>query len=41
VQFGGLELGTLAAGKWRRLSEQELSDAFPGYQLRRRAPKPK
>jgi len=41
VQFGGLALGTLAAGKWRRLSEQELSDAFPGYRLRRRAPKPK
>ena len=41
VQFGGVELGTLAAGKWRRLSAQELSDAFPGYQLRRRAPKPK
>ena len=41
VSFGGLELGTLPAGKWRRLSAQELSDAFPGYQLRRRAPRPK
>lgn len=41
VQFGGLALGTLAAGKWRTLSEQELSDAFPGYRLRRRAPRPK
>ena len=41
VQFGGLALGTLAAGKWRRLSQQELSEAFPGYGLRRRAPNPK
>ncbi len=41
VQFGGLELGTLAPGKWRRLSDEELRDAFPGYQPRRRAPKPK
>ena len=41
VQFGGVELGTLAPGKWRRLSDEELSDAFPGYQLRRRAPRPK
>ena len=41
VRFGGVELGTLAPGKWRRLSEKELSDAFPGYQLKRRAPKPK
>ena len=41
VQFGGVELGTLAPGKWRRLSDEELSDAFPGYQLKRRAPRPK
>jgi len=41
VQFGGVELGTLGPGKWRRLSDDELSDAFPGYQPRRRAPKPK
>jgi len=31
VQFGGLELGTLAPGKWRRVSARELSDAFPSY----------
>jgi len=31
VQFGGLELGTLAPGKWRRLSTEELRAAFPAY----------
>ena len=31
VQFGELELGTLAPGKWRRVSARELSDAFPSY----------
>jgi 23S rRNA pseudouridine2605 synthase len=42
VQFGGLELGTLAPGKWRRLSADELQAAFPDYQrASRRAPKPK
>ena len=40
VQFGGLELGTLAPGKWRRVSTEELRDAFPAYP-RRRAPIPK
>jgi 23S rRNA pseudouridine2605 synthase len=40
VQFGGLELGTLAPGKWRRVPAEELALAFPGY-LRRRAPNPK
>jgi len=40
VQFGGLELGTLAPGKWRRLSHEELKAAFPSYP-RRRAPIPK
>jgi 23S rRNA pseudouridine2605 synthase len=39
VQFGGLELGTLAPGKWRRISSEELRTAFPGYPSRRkRAP---
>lgn len=41
VQFGGLELGTLAPGKWRRLSSDELRAAFPGYPFdspRKRAP---
>jgi 23S rRNA pseudouridine2605 synthase len=40
VQFGGLELGSLAPGKWRQVSNDELRAAFPGY-ARRRAPKPK
>ena len=33
VQFGGLELDALAPGKWRRLSEKELREAFPGYRF--------
>jgi 23S rRNA pseudouridine2605 synthase len=40
VQFGGLELGTLAPGKWRRVSPEELRAAFPAY-MRSRAPIPK
>lgn len=40
VQFGGIELGTLAPGKWRPLSNEELRAAFPSYP-RRRAPIPK
>jgi len=40
VQFGGLELGTLPSGTWRRVSGEELRAAFPRYQ-RRRAPIPK
>jgi 23S rRNA pseudouridine2605 synthase len=40
VQFGGLELGTLAPGKWRRIPEDALRAAFPTYP-RSRAPKPK
>jgi 23S rRNA pseudouridine2605 synthase len=40
VQFGGLELGTLASGKWRRVDAEELRAAFPGY-ASRRAPRPK
>jgi 23S rRNA pseudouridine2605 synthase len=40
VQFGGLALGTLAPGKWRRVSEDELRSAFPAY-ASRRAPRPK
>lgn len=41
VQFGGLELGTLAPGRWRALSTQELRRAFPAYYPRERAPIPK
>jgi 23S rRNA pseudouridine2605 synthase len=40
VQFGGLELGTLAPGKWRRVSQEELRAAFPAY-VSSRAPRPK
>lgn len=32
VQFGGLELGTLAPGRWRAVSGDELRAAFPAYQ---------
>jgi len=40
VQFGGLELGALAPGKWRRVSPEELRAAFPAY-VSSRAPIPK
>jgi 23S rRNA pseudouridine2605 synthase len=40
AQFGGLELGTLAPGQWRAVSNDELAAAFPGYS-RSRAPRPK
>ena len=40
VQFGGLELGTLAPGEWREVSPAELRTAFPAYP-RRRVPNPK
>lgn len=40
VQFGGLALGTLAPGKWRRVSTDELRAAFPGY-ASSRAPRPR
>jgi 23S rRNA pseudouridine2605 synthase len=41
VQFGGLDLGPLAPGKWRRVSNAELQAAFPNYSARSRAPRPK
>jgi 23S rRNA pseudouridine2605 synthase len=41
VQFGGLELGSLAPGKWREVPAAELRAAFPRYQPKRRAPNPK
>jgi 23S rRNA pseudouridine2605 synthase len=31
VRFGGLELGPLAPGQWRRVSAEELNAAFPRY----------
>jgi 23S rRNA pseudouridine2605 synthase len=40
VRFGGLELGTLPPGKWRRVSSEEVTAAFPAYP-RSRAPIPK
>jgi 23S rRNA pseudouridine2605 synthase len=40
VQFGGLELGTLAPGAWREVTAAELRTAFPNYPSRR-APSPK
>jgi 23S rRNA pseudouridine2605 synthase len=38
VQFGGLELDTLAPGTWRRVAPRELRAAFPGYSARRKNP---
>jgi 23S rRNA pseudouridine2605 synthase len=40
VQFGGLELGTLPPGQWRRVSDEALRAAFAAYP-RSRAPIPK
>lgn len=34
VSFGGLELGDLPPGEWRRVEEVELREAFPGVPLR-------
>jgi 23S rRNA pseudouridine2605 synthase len=31
VQIGGLELGRLAPGRWRRIDDAELAKAFPDY----------
>ena len=42
VQFGGLELGRLPPGQWRRVSAAELRAGFPSYATpSRRAPRPK
>jgi 23S rRNA pseudouridine2605 synthase len=42
VAYGGLELGTLAPGAWREVSDAELQRAFPTRpQPRKRAPSPK
>ena len=42
AQYGGLEIGTLAPGEWRRVSAAEIARAFPAWaQVRKRAPKPK
>ena len=36
AQYGGLVLGTLAPGKWRRVTDKELALAFPGAPLTRK-----
>ena len=41
VQFGGIGIGDLPPGAWRRISPDELRAAFPGYLARRRVPRPK
>ena len=40
VQFGGLALGDLPPGKWRRVTDRELRAAF-AYAPRKRVPRPK
>ncbi len=35
IRLGGLELGYLPPGKWRKLESDELKRAFPGIPLRR------
>lgn len=37
VKIGGLELGTLASGRWRLVGDDELSVAFPAYPSSRAA----
>jgi 23S rRNA pseudouridine2605 synthase len=41
VQIGGLELGDLAPGRWRKVSAAEVWAAFPSYSPRKRMPSPK
>lgn len=42
AQYGGLALGTLAPGTWRRVSDKEMAAAFPGApQPRKRDARPK
>ena len=41
VEFGGLGLGDLPPGGWRRIGDAELRAAFPGYSARKRVPSPK
>ena len=40
VQFGGLELGSLAPGQWRTVSPEELRSAFPAFRANRAASSP-
>lgn len=41
VRFGGLDIGTLAPGRWRRVDEEELTAAFPGLPPPRGRPAPR
>jgi 23S rRNA pseudouridine2605 synthase len=41
VEFGGLGLGDLPPGEWRRISDAEFRAAFPAYTARKRVPSPK
>jgi len=43
VQFGGLGIGDLKPGDWRRITDAELRAAFPAYKvpLKKRVPIPK
>jgi 23S rRNA pseudouridine2605 synthase len=43
VQFGGLGIGELKPGEWRRITDAELRAAFPSYKvpLKKRVPIPK
>lgn len=42
VRFGGLELGDLAPGRWRKVPAAEVWAAFPGYRSpSKRVPNPK
>jgi 23S rRNA pseudouridine2605 synthase len=41
VQFGGIGIGDLPPGAWRRIGGEELRAAWPGYEARKRVPKPK
>ena len=41
VQFGGLELGDLPQGRWRKVPAAEVWAAFPGYRPKKRVPSPK
>jgi 23S rRNA pseudouridine2605 synthase len=41
VEFGGIGIGDLEPGAWRRISAAEMRAAFPGYTPRKRMPRPK
>jgi 23S rRNA pseudouridine2605 synthase len=41
VQVGGIGIGDLPSGGWRRISNEELRAALPAYWPRKRVPNPK